>query len=162
MTQARTRPSGQDDAGGHGGPGRPPAQIGAVPARPGRLRNPYLEVLGLPGALGFSAAGFVARMPMSMFGLGTVLLIAALTGRYGLAGAVAAVGSVGYAVGAPQFGKLADRYGQGRVLRPQVAAFSAATVALMVLAEARAPLATVVVSGALAGETMPSMGSMVR
>src|SRR5262249_30840945 len=161
----RTRPSGEGDADGRVGPGprgrpgrpAPAARMGAEPARP---RNPYLELLRLPGALGFSSAGFVARMPMSMFGLGTVLLIAILTGRYGLAGVVAAVGSVGYAVGAPQFGKLADRYGQSRVLRPQVACFAAATVALMVLAEARAPLAAVAVSGALAGATMPSMGSM--
>jgi MFS family permease len=119
-------------------------------------------VLRLPGAVGFSAAGFVARMPMSMFGLGTVLLIAAVTGRYGVAGAVAAVGSVGYAVGAPQFGKLADRFGQHRVLRPQVAVFGLATVALMVLAEARAPLLAVAAAGAVAGMTMPSIGSMVR
>lgn len=100
--------------------------------------KPYVEVLRLPGALAFSSTSFVARMPMSMFGLGTVLLIAALTGRYGLAGAVAAAGSVGYAVGAPQFAKLTDRYGQRRVLRPQVMVFTAATAALMVLAEPRA------------------------
>ena len=53
--------------------------------------SPYLEILRLPGALAFSATGFLARMPMSMFSLGTVLLIAATTGRYGLAGLVAAV-----------------------------------------------------------------------
>jgi MFS family permease len=101
-------------------------------------------------------------MPMSMFGLGTVLLIAALTRRYGLAGVVAAAGSVGYAVAAPQFAKLADRHGQRRVLRPQVMVFAAATAALMVLAEVRAPVAVVVVSSLLAGATMPSIGPMVR
>src|SRR5262249_3731714 len=124
--------------------------------------KPYLDVLRLPGAVGFSSAGFVARMPMSMFGLGTVLLIAALTGRYGLAGAAAAVGSVGIAGGAAPFAKLSDRDGQRRVLRPQVTVFAAATAALMVLAEARAPLAAVAISSLLAGATMPSMGPMVR
>ncbi len=129
----------------------------------GRRRpNPYLEVLRLPGALSFSSTGFVARMPMSMFSLGTVLLIAAVTGRYGVAGVVAAVGSVGYALGAPQFARLADAYGQHRVLRPQVAVFALATIALMVLAEAGAPLVAVAVAGAIAGITMPSIGSMVR
>jgi MFS family permease len=150
MTQAGMRPSGTEGAGRRG------RERAAGPVKP------YVEVLRLPGALGFSSAGFVARMPMSMFGLGTVLLIAALTRRYGLAGLVAAAGSVGYAVGAPQFAKLADRYGQRRVLRPQVMVFTAATVALMVLAEARAPLGVVVVSSVLAGVTMPSIGSMVR
>src|SRR5215475_974012 len=158
MTQAGMRPPGTEGTGG--GRGRDPA-AGRAPWAGGPVR-PYVEVLRLPGALGFSSAGFIARMPMSMFGLGTVLLIAALTRRYGLAGVVAAVGSVGYAVGAPQFAKLTDRHGQRRVLRPQVMVFTAATAALMVLAEARAPLAVVVVSSLLAGSTMPSMGPMVR
>src|SRR5215831_19435489 len=158
MTQAGMRPSGTEGTGG--GRGRDPA-AGRARWAGGPVR-PYVEVLRLPGALGFSSTGFIARMPMSMFGLGTVLLIAALTRRYGLAGVVAAVGSVGYAVGAPQFAKLTDRYGQRRVLRPQVMVFTAATAALMVLAEARAPLTVVVVSSLLAGSTMPSMGPMVR
>jgi MFS family permease len=119
-------------------------------------------VLRLPGALRFSLTGFLARMPISMFGLGTVLLIAAVTGRYGVAGVVAAVGSVGYAVAAPQFGKLTDRFGQRRVLLPQVAVFAFGTGALMVLAEARAPLAGVAAAGAVAGASMPSIGPMVR
>jgi MFS family permease len=157
MTQTGTRPSGTDGAG-DGGRDRAAGRARWA-ARP---LKPYVEVLRLPGALGFSSAGFVARMPMSMFGLGTVLLIAVLTRRYGLAGVVAAVGSVGYAVGAPQFAKLTDRYGQRRVLRPQVMLFTAATAALMVLAEARAPLAVVTVSSLLAGATMPSIGPMVR
>src|SRR5215472_5203239 len=146
MTQAGMRPPGTEGAGSRG---RDRA-VGRAPWAGGPAR-PYLEVLRLPGALGFSSAGFIARMPMSMFGLGTVLLIAALTRRYGLAGVVAAVGSVGYAVGAPQFAKLTDRHGQRRVLRPQVMVFTAATAALMV-----------VVSSLLAGSTMPSMGPMVR
>jgi MFS family permease len=158
MTQADMRPSGTEGADGARGPDQ-----AAGPARwAGGPVKPYVEVLRLPGALGFSSAGFVARMPMSMFGLGTVLLIAALTRRYGLAGVVAAAGSVGYAVAAPQFAKLTDRHGQRRVLRPQVMVFAVATAALMVLAEARAPLAVVVVSSLLAGATMPSMGPMVR
>src|SRR5215467_11406740 len=79
-------------------------------------RNPYLAVLRIPGAIAFSASGFVARMPMAMYGLGTVLLIASLTGRYGIAGTVAAAGSVGYALFGPVAAKLADRFGQGKVL----------------------------------------------
>jgi MFS family permease len=125
-------------------------------------RSPYLAVLAAPGALRFSAAAFVARMPMSMFGLGTVLLISSVTGRYGLAGAVAGVGSLGYAVCVPQVARLADRFGQHRVLPPLAVFFSLATAALVGCAELGAPLWTLVGTGCLAGASMPSLGSMVR
>jgi MFS family permease len=133
-----------------------------VRERERRGRNPFREVLTRPGALRFSAAGFVGRMPMSMVGLGTVLLIASVTGRYGLAGIVAGAGSVGYALCAPQAARLADRFGQHRVLRPMTVFFAATTMALIICAEFRAPLWTMLVSGALAGASMPSLGSMVR
>jgi MFS family permease len=127
-----------------------------------RRGNPFLDVLARPGALRFSAAGFVGRMPMSMFGLGTILLIASVTGRYGLAGIVAAAGSVGYAACAPLAARLADRYGQRRVLRPMAVFFAAATAALIGCAQWRAPLWALVITGGLAGASMPSLGSMVR
>lgn len=125
-------------------------------------RVPYLEILRLPGALGFSLAGFFGRMPISMFGLGTVLLVAAVTGRYGVAGLVAAAGSVGYAVCAPLAARLSDRLGQDRVLGPQAAVFGTATVGFAAAAQARAPLWLLLITGALAGATMPSLGPMVR
>jgi hypothetical protein len=40
-----------------------------------RNSNPYLRALASPDALRFSAAGFLGRLQISMFGLGTVLLI---------------------------------------------------------------------------------------
>ncbi|MGD0375140.1 MAG: MFS transporter [Streptosporangiaceae bacterium] len=124
--------------------------------------NTYLAILRRPGALSFSAAGFLGRMSMSMFGLGTVLLVAAVSGRYGLAGTVAAAGAIGYAVCAPQAAKLADRFGQHRVLRPQAVSFAVNTVAFVVCAELRAPLWALLVTGALSGASMPSLGPMVR
>ena len=124
--------------------------------------NPYLEILRYPGALGFSAAGLLARMPMAMFGLGTVLLIAAITGRYGLAGTVAAAGSIGYAICGPQAARLADRFGQHRVLRPLAGIFALSTIIFIGCAVMRAPLWALLLSGAVAGASMPSLGSMVR
>ena len=124
--------------------------------------NPYLEIFRYPGALGFSAAGLLARMPMAMFGLGTVLLIAAITGRYGLAGTVAAAGSIGYAVCGPQAARLADRFGQHRVLRPLAGIFALSTSIFIGCAVMRAPEWALLLSGAVAGASMPSLGSMVR
>jgi MFS family permease len=122
----------------------------------------YRAVLGRPGALRFCVAGAVGRMPMAMFSLGSLLLVAGLTGRYGLAGLVSAAGSVSYAACTPQLGRLADRYGQRRVLRPAAVVFSAATVLFVTTAELRAPAWAVLATGALAGAAMPSLGSMVR
>ena len=53
--------------------------------------RPYRELLATPGGQAFSGAAFVARMPISMMGLGIVLLVVSEQGRYGLAGAVSAM-----------------------------------------------------------------------
>src|SRR3954452_22326615 len=60
-----------------------------------RPLRPYAEIFEIPGAWRFSVAGVIGRMPMSMFGLGTVLLISAVTGKYGVARTVSATGSLG-------------------------------------------------------------------
>ncbi|HEY2578435.1 MAG TPA: MFS transporter [Streptosporangiaceae bacterium] len=126
------------------------------------LSSRYAEIFRLPGTRQFSAAGFVGRMPMSMVGLGVILVVSAATGKYAIAGAVAAVGSLVYAVAAPQFGRLTDRFGQARVLRPATVVFAASSVAFIGCAQARAPLWTLFVTAALFMSTMPSLGSMVR
>ena len=128
---------------------------------PGPLR-PYAEIFRVPGAWRFSAAGVIGRMPMSMFGLGTVLLISATTGTYGVAGAVSAAGSVGYAVCSPRIARLVDTSGQRRVLLPLLAVFAVATVALIAAVQAHLPAWVYFVPGAIAGAAMPSLGTMVR
>src|SRR5947209_3456397 len=85
---------------------------------------PYAEIFRIPGAWRFSAAGLIGRMPMAMFGLGIVLLISAETGKYGVAGAVAAAGSFGYAFVTPLIARLVDSRGQRRILLPLLAVFA--------------------------------------
>jgi MFS family permease len=104
----------------------------------------------------------IGRAPMAMFGLGTVLLVAASTGRYGLAGLVSAAGSVGYAIAAPPVARLADRFGQQRVLRPLVAVFATSCLVFVACAELRTPVWVLMITGCVAGSSMPSLGSMVR
>ena len=141
----------------------PGAAIGSSPAGrlPGPLR-PYADIFRIPGAWRFSAAGVIGRMPMSMFGLGTVLLISAATGKYGVAGAVSAAGSLGYAFSSPQIARLVDARGQRRVLLPLLAVFTVATAALIAAVEAGLPPWAWFVPGAIAGAAMPSLGTMVR
>ena len=128
---------------------------------PGPLR-PYADIFQIPGAWRFSAAGVIGRMPMAMFGLGTVLLISAATGKYGVAGAVSAVGSLGYAFCSPRIARLVDSRGQRRVLLPLLGVFTAAITALIATVELRLPTWAFFVTGAIAGATMPSLGTMVR
>jgi predicted MFS family arabinose efflux permease len=124
--------------------------------------RPYADIFQIPGAWRFSAAGVIGRMPMSMFGLGTVLLISAATGTYGVAGTVSAAGSLCYAVSAPRIARLVDTHGQRRVLRPLLAIFAVSTAALIAAVQLQAPTWVFFAPGAIAGATMPSLGTMVR
>jgi predicted MFS family arabinose efflux permease len=128
---------------------------------PGPLR-PYADIFRVPGSWRFSAAGVIGRMPMAMFGLGTVLLISAGTGKYGVAGAVSAVGSLGYAFSAPRIARLVDGRGQRRVLLPLLTVFTIATAALIVTVESVADELCFVIGPAavtlLATEVFPAAG----
>jgi MFS family permease len=127
-----------------------------------RSASPYRRALSSPGAVWFSAAGFLGRLQISMFGLGIVLLISARGDRYGLAGAVAAAAAAGYAVVSPVVAGLADRIGQRAALRPLTLVFALATAALIAGAQAGAPAWVLLVAGGLAGAATPQIGSMVR
>jgi len=123
---------------------------------------PYAEIFAIPRAWRFSVAGIIGRMPMSMYGLGTVLLISAGTGRYGLAGSVSAAGSIGGAMCAPQFGRLTDRIGQHRVLIPVCVTFALSVAGLSAAVTLHAPDWTLFLCGITGGATMPQTGPMAR
>jgi MFS family permease len=122
----------------------------------------YRDALRTQGALAFAMPGVVGRMPMAMLSLALVMLLTDITGSYGIAGAVSATGALLYAAVTPRVARLADRYGQARVLRPQVAVFAGATAALAACAMDRAPVWVLFVTGGLSRATMPSLGPMVR
>ena len=124
--------------------------------------RPYRELLATPGGLRFSTSAFVARMPISMLGLGVVLLVVSETGRYGRAGALSATFALAEAAGAPLVSRLVDQRGQSTVLVPAVAVHHVALTAFIVLASADGPLWTQFLTAAVAGLTLPSMGSLVR
>jgi len=128
---------------------------------PGVLR-PYRELLATPGGLAFSSACFVARMPISMLGLGFVLLLVAHGGGYGRAGAISAVFAIVNALAAPVISRLVDRLGQRRVLRPTVVLHSVWLVAFIVLATKDGATWTLVLTVAAAGLFEPSIESVVR
>lgn len=126
------------------------------------MLQPYRGVLTRPGTLAFSAAALVARLPISMIGIGIVLAVSSLYGSYGLAGRVSAVYLVAQAVCAPLLGRWVDRRGQARAMRPTLVVFAASLVALVLAARAHAPALVLDVAAAFTGATLVPFGSLVR
>jgi MFS family permease len=122
----------------------------------------YRSVLSRPGALTFSLAGLIGRLPLAMAGLGIVLLVQAETGSYGVAGAVAAAYLAANAVLAVPMGRLVDRWGQGWVLTATSLGFGAAMTGLIVTIQADLPIGTTYVAAALAGAALPPVDACVR
>lgn len=125
------------------------------------MGNPYRALFQAPGTKAFAVAGLVARMPISMTGIGIITMLALVRGSYGLAGAVAATFALAMALLAPQISRLADRHGQRKVLPVAAAISVAGTLALLLCTHLQAPTWTLFVCAALAG-CMPSMPAMVR
>lgn len=126
------------------------------------MLSSYRRVFTHPGALAFSVTGLVARLPISMMTLGIVLLVSSLSGSYALAGQVSAAYVVGNAAFAVPHGRLADRFGQGRVLWVDSVLFLL-TGALMVYAITESwSVPWPHFCALLAGAAIPQIGTMVR
>ncbi|MEU2583476.1 MFS transporter [Streptomyces avermitilis] len=125
------------------------------------MPSPYRALFAAPGSKGFSAAGFLGRMPLSMMGIGVVTMISQLTGRYGLAGALSATIALSAAALGPQISRLVDRHGQRRVLRPATLFALTAAGALLLAAHYDWPdWVLFVCSGGIG--CVPSLGAMTR
>jgi MFS family permease len=124
--------------------------------------RPYQQVLSDHRAVAFSLAGFVARLPMSMTGIGIVLLVSLTTGSFGLAGLLTAATTLTAAVLAPFWGRATDRVGQARVLLLTVL-INVVSVALLVTAiELAWPLAVSLAAASGVGIGSSLAGSAVR
>src|SRR3954451_457214 len=115
-----------------------------------------------PHALPMVLAAFIGRLPLSMVGLGSVLLVASETGSYGFGGAAGAAGAVTPALAGPVIGRLADALGQRRVLLPVLAVFVAAGCLFLASVKEDWPRWTVFVAGGGAGACIPPVASMIR
>lgn len=125
------------------------------------MASPYRQLFAAPGSVAFEAAGFIARMPVSMTGIGIITMLSQARGDYGLAGAVAATFTLSMALIGPRIAREVDRRGQGRVLLPAMGVSVAALGALLLCTRYGAPVWTLFACAVLAG-FMPSMSAMVR
>ena len=125
------------------------------------MPSPYRALFAAPGSKGFSAAGFLGRMPLSMMGIGVVTMISQINGRYGLAGALSATIALAAAAIGPRISRWVDQYGQRRVLRPATLVALTAAAGLLLAARFEWPDWVLFVCAAGIG-SVPSLGAMVR
>ncbi|AOS62938.1 MFS transporter [Actinoalloteichus hymeniacidonis] len=125
------------------------------------MANSYVRLFSAPGAVGFSIAGFLARIPLSMTGIGIITMLSRVHGDFALAGAVSATFTLAVALISPQVSRLVDRHGQARVAMPAAATSVISIGALLLCVRADAPVWTNFVFAVLAG-CMPNMGALVR
>lgn len=122
----------------------------------------YRQVLGQRGAAGFSAAGALARLQMSMAGLGSIMLLQHERGSYALAGAIAAIYALSAAVIGPQVSRQIDIRGQRRVVPIQLAVHLPAILAMVAVAVFTGLTWPLYPLAFLAGAAQPSIGPLVR
>ncbi|GAA2259083.1 MFS transporter [Streptomyces atrovirens] len=126
-----------------------------------RPKGPYRRLFALPGTRAFTAGNLIARLPMGMFSVSAVVMIAGTRGSYALAGAVTATGLAATAVVAPWTARLVDRYGQARVALPATVFAALGSLALLLCVRHGAPDWTLFASYA-ATATTPNTGGMSR
>jgi len=126
------------------------------------MLKPYVHLMRRPGAGAFFTAGIVGRMPISMIGLGIVILIAQESGSYGLAGSISGIAVIAGALTGPVQGRLVDRLGQRTLLLIGSLLCTVALGALLVAVRAAWPVWALYALSFVAGGTRPQVGSFVR
>ncbi|HYI33319.1 MAG TPA: MFS transporter [Glaciibacter sp.] len=122
----------------------------------------YRSLLSDPVARSFSFAGFIARMPLSMTGLGVVILVTAYTGSFAFAGLLTAASTVAAAATAPWWGRMIDRIGQAKVLMIAGLLCNVSLALLILTLTFRLPVAVSFLAAIGTGLGFTSAGSCVR
>ncbi len=122
----------------------------------------YRDVLSRPGAALFSFTAMVSRFPLSMVGLGLVLVVSDRTGSYGQAGSVAAAYVLAAAALGPTQGRLTDKLGQAPILLVVGTLYAGGIALTLVAIDGDWATPWVHVCASVAGAATPQTGSMVR
>jgi MFS family permease len=122
----------------------------------------YAALFEAPSVRQVVIAGLLARLPLGMVPIGTVLLVRSAGHSYAIVGGVVAALSVASAAAAPPVGRLVDRVGQARVLIPLSILFPLFLVLLVWFSDRHAPAVVLVVLAAATGATLPPVGACIR
>ncbi|MGW1544179.1 MFS transporter [Streptomyces sp. NPDC002309] len=126
-----------------------------------RIPGPYRRLFAHPGTRAFTLGNLVARLPMGMFSVSAVMMIAGSRGSYALAGAVTATGLTATALVAPWVARLVDRHGQARVAVPATLVAVLGSLGLVLCLHHDAPVWTLF-AAYTATATTPNIGGMSR
>ena len=107
-------------------------------------------------------AGLIARFPISMYGLGAVLLVQSRTGSYFRAGVLSAAFAISAAVGGPITSRLADRLGQNKLIPIQLSLHVSTLLVTIFLIIQDQNLILVLLLGVISGATVPTIGPFIR
>ena len=140
-------------------PAPEPKPVTSTPIRGVRT---CLMVLRSPGVVVPAVGAALASVPIGMLGLSLLLLVRHRGGSFAAAGVVVAVLGVGTGVGMIVQGRLLDWIGPRWVLRASSAVRAVASVAFVVVAGLRPPLAVLAVLAFAIGVGEPQVGSALR
>ncbi|WJW79687.1 MFS transporter [Bartonella sp. TP] len=125
------------------------------------MTSPYKKIFQAPGTLGFSLAGFIARMPNAMVVISLTLMLTTLGFSYTKASYVTVTYILASALISPQTARLADLYGQRKVVIICSITAMMALLALLISSQLSAPIGILIGLSIIAG-LAPNFGALVR
>jgi MFS family permease len=124
--------------------------------------NKYRQAFAGNSAWQFSTAGFIARLPISMTGIGILMYVEAERGSYAIAGAVSGSLSIAAAIGGAISSRLVDKLGQHRVLPVQIMVILVSSTSLVLLIPSSVPTPYLFIFSITSGLAYPPIGAFVR
>ncbi len=122
----------------------------------------YSILFRTPGAMKFSLAGIIARMPVSMDSLALIFIVVAASDSYALAGALSATASIVVSIAMPYWARVSDRIGQRAVLMRVLPIKLIGLTIFLALVLNHAPTWTWFISIIIAESTSVNLGGLVR
>ncbi len=125
-------------------------------------KTPYAVLFSIPGTKAFCASGAIARLPMSMMGLGIILALNHLYDNWTIAGVMSAAYVLATAAVTPLYARLFDRFGQRKVGRVVLFVQIVAMLGFAFAALVRVPIPLLFLLAVVMGLTQFSFGALVR
>ena len=124
--------------------------------------SPYRKLFAVPGALRFSIAGSIARLPISMTLLSITFVIVHVKHSYTLAGTVSTGAALISTVFSPTWSRFADRLGQRKVLRFTIPFYIIFDLIFLIAISKHAPTYIWMTAIFLAEVFLPNVGGLIR